>query len=186
VRKLTSSEKNWANKQLPSTSQVIEFLKENHCSTKVIAHCKAVSKLAVETAQTCQKKGQIVDVNLVEIGALLHDIGRSKTQGVDHVVVGAKIARAKGLPNSVISIIERHIGGGITEEESKVLGWPKSNYMPMTLEEKIVSYADKLVETSDMRVPIEVTIEKFKEQKLFLAAERMRKIHNEIESLAST
>jgi uncharacterized protein len=185
VRKLTSSEKNWANKQLPSIEQAIDLLKENHCSTQVIAHCKAVSKLAVETARACQKKGQKVNINLVEIGALLHDIGRSKTQNVDHVVVGAEIAKAKGLPNSVISIIERHIGGGITEEEAKALGWPKGNYMPMSLEEKIVSYADKLVETSDKRIPIELTIEKFQKQNLFLAAKRMRELHDEIENLAS-
>jgi len=144
-----------------------------------VAHCKAVAKLSVETAQACQKKGLKVDVNLVEVGALLHDLGRSKTHSVDHVVAGAEIARAEGLPNSVVAIIERHVGGGITASEAKEMGWPKGNYVPVTLEEKIVSYADKLVETSE-RVPIELTVNRLREQRLNEAADRVQKIHDEI------
>ncbi len=173
------------NKPLPSREQAIELLKKNHCSTAVIAHCKAVSKLATQTALTCQKKGIPVDVELVKIGALLHDIGRSKTHSVDHVVAGAEIARANKLPESIVAIIERHVGGGITDEEAKQLGWPKGNYMPQTLEEKIVSYADKLVETSDHIVPIEITIARFREQKLDTAADRMLKINTEISKLVT-
>ena len=170
------------NSKLPSREQAIQFLQENNCPTKVIAHAKAVSKVAVETAITCQKKGLKVDVALVEIGALLHDVGRSRTHTVNHVVAGAKIAKDKGLPDSVVAIIERHVGGGITEAEAKKLGWPTSNYIPATLEEKIVSYADKLVETFD-RVPIQLTIDKLRKEKLDNAAERVIKLHEEISKL---
>jgi len=145
-----------------------------------MGHCKAVSKLAVETAKQLQRKGFDVDVNLVEIGALLHDIGRSKTHSVDHAVVGAEIAKAAGLPENVIRIIKRHVGGGITKSEAKELGWPDDNYQPVTLEEKIVSYADKLVETTDERVPVEETINKFEARGLSASADRVRKIHEEI------
>jgi uncharacterized protein (TIGR00295 family) len=141
-----------------------------------------VSKVAVETAKTCQKKGLKVDVELVEIGALLHDIGRSKTHTVNHVVAGAEIAKKKELPDSVIAIIERHVGGGITDAEAKQLGWPPSNYVPASLEEKIVSYADKLVETSN-RVPIQLTIDKLRKEKLDDAAQRVQKLHEEISNL---
>jgi uncharacterized protein (TIGR00295 family) len=171
------------NKPLPSREQALELLKKYHCSAPVVAHCKAVSKLAVQTAEQLQKKGLIVNVNLVEIGALLHDIGRSKSHGVDHVVFGAQIARENNLPDAVIDIIERHVGGGITEQEAKKLGWPQSNYMPETLEEKIVSYADKLVETSNRIIPIEVTVKDFRQQKLDAAADRMLKINQEITKL---
>ncbi len=169
--------------KLPSREQAIDLLKENHCSEQVIAHCKAVSKLATKTAQLCQEKGIAVDVELVEIGGLLHDIGRGKTHSVDHVVAGVEIARANKLPEAVVAIIERHIGGGITPQEAEQLGWPKGNYMPQTLEEKIVSYADKLVETSDCMVPLELTIERFREKKLDAAADRMLKINSEITKL---
>ena len=165
--------------KLPSREQALQLLRENHCSTQVIAHCKAVAKVAVETAQACQKKGLKVDVNLVEVGALLHDLGRSRTHSVSHAVVGAEIAKAKGLPEPVIEIIKRHVGGGITNAEAKELGWPADNYVPVSLEEKIVSNADKLVGTSK-RIPIELTVNRLREEKLNAAAERVQKIHDEI------
>ena len=168
--------------KLPSREQALQLLRENHCPTKVIAHCKAVSKVAVETAKTCRKKGLRVDVDLVEIGALLHDIGRSKTHTVSHLVAGAEIAKKEGLPDSVVAIIERHVGGGLTDAEAKKLGWPPGNYMPTSLEEKIVSYADKLVETSG-RVPIQLTIEKLRKEKLDAAAQRVQNLHEEISKL---
>ncbi len=145
-------------------------------------HCKSVSKLAVETAKILQKKGFSVDVDLVEIGGLLHDLGRSKTHTVDHVVAGVEIAKAATLPEPIINIIKRHMGGGITKSEAKKFRWPEDNYIPVSIEEKIVSYADKLVETSK-RVPIEDTINKLKEKNLDAAAKRVRKIHDEITTL---
>jgi uncharacterized protein len=170
------------SEKLPSREQALQLLHENHCSAKVIKHCLAVAQLSIETAKMCSKKGLEVDLDLVEIGALLHDLGRSKTHSVDHVVVGAQLARAACLPESVVAIIMRHVGGGITATEAKGLGWPKDTYFPMSLEEKIVSYADKLVETSE-RVPIELTINKLREERLDNAAERVRVLHDEIAKL---
>ena len=146
-------------------------------------HCEAVAKLAVETAEAFQKKGLDVDVALVEIGALLHDIGRSKTHTVDHAIVGAEIVKSAGLPDPVVSILKRHVGGGITGEEAKKLGWPTDDvYIPLTLEEKIVSYADKLI-ASGKRVPVERTIEQLSREAKPEAARRVRKLHEEIVEL---
>lgn len=168
--------------KLPSREQALQLLRESNCSAKVVEHCEAVAKLAAETAKIIQGKGLKVNVELVEIGALVHDIGRSKTHSVSHAVAGAKIAESAGLPEPVVAIIKRHVGGGITAAEAEALGWPRDNYVPITLEEKIVSYADKLIETSG-RVPIEMTINKLKEEKLDTAADRVRLLHDEIESL---
>jgi tRNA (cytidine56-2'-O)-methyltransferase len=52
----------------------------------------------------------------------------------------------------------------------------------VTLEEKIVSYADKLIETSK-RVPVEDTVNKLREKNLVAAAERVRKLHDEITNM---
>lgn len=114
---------------------------------------EAVSQLAVEMAEDCRQRGYQVNVQLVEIGALLHDIGRARTHSVHHAVAGAEIAKQLGLPEQVIRIIKRHVGAGITQKEAKKLGWPKDIYTPETIEEKIVSYADKLIMGS-RRVPI--------------------------------
>jgi len=167
------------NEQLPSDKMALKLLSENGCSHRVINHCKAVEKVATEIAEACKKKGLNVDVKLVQIGALLHDIGRSKTHNVDHAIVGAEIARSLNLPEAVISIIERHVGGGITVEEAKNLGWPAKSYVPETLEEKIVTYADKLIEGSE-RVSIEQTIKKFSRKLPPSSIAGMRKLHEEI------
>jgi uncharacterized protein len=167
---------------LPSREQALQLLRENQCSGKVINHCKAVTELALETASTLKEKGFKIDFELVEIGALLHDIGRSKTHSVHHGVVGAEIVKSAGLPDSVVSIVKRHVGGGITASEAEWLGWPKDVYVPVTLEEKVVSYADKLIEKGK-RAPIEVTIQKFADEGMNEAAERVRKLHDEITGL---
>jgi len=170
------------SEELPSREQALQLLFENGCSAKVINHCKAVTKLALETANILKGKGLKINSKLVEAGALLHDIGRSKTHTVNHAVVGAEIAEATGLPDSVVSIIKRHVGGGITPREAEKLGWPKDVYVPLTLEEKIVSYADKLIENSK-RAPIDITIEKLDGELKHEAAERVRKIYVEITGL---
>ena len=105
----------------------------------------------------------------MEAGAVLHDIGRSKSHSVDHGVVGAKIIQSEGLPDALVRIIRRHVGGGITEKEAEGFGWPKDVYMPETLEEKIVSYADKLIDNGK-RVPIDMEI-----KKLTLSIKKQRK-----------
>jgi len=170
------------SEKLPSREQAIQLLRESQCSLKVIRHCKAVAKLAVETAEACKENGLNVNLELVEIGALLHDVGRSKTHSVHHAVVGAEILEAAGLPETVISIIKRHVGGGITADEAEELGWPNDVYVPVTIEEKLVSYADKLIEKSK-RVPIDVTVEELVEEGRHEAAERVLKLHREMAEL---
>lgn len=170
------------SEKLPTREQALQILREYNCSAEVIAHCEAVSKLALKTASALKNKGFNIDMALVEVGALLHDLGRSLTHAVHHAVIGADLAKKARLPNAVISIIKRHVGGGITADEAEALGWPKDVYVPVTLEEKIVAYADKLIEKAEV-APIEVTIEKLRKEKKYEAAERVRKLYEEITSL---
>jgi uncharacterized protein len=170
------------SEKLPSREQALQFLCQSGCSRNVIKHCEAVAELAVEIANACKERGIEVDSELVEIGAILHDIGRSKTHSVHHAVIGAEIAESLGLPETVISIIKRHVGGGITTREAKKLGWPRDIYVPQTLEEKIVSYADKLIEGSK-RVPIERTIKNFSKELPPSAIEKIQRLHREMLTL---
>lgn len=167
---------------LPSREQSLGFLHDAGCGKNVIKHAEAVASLAVEIARICKERGIKVDLALVETGAILHDIGRAKTHSVDHAIVGAEIARSLNLPEPVISIIRKHVGGGITAGEAKKLGWPKGIYVPETLEEKIVSYSDKLIEGSK-RVPIERTIDELSEELPRSTIERIWKLHEEIVAL---
>ena len=167
------------SEELPSREHALQILRQSGCSRNIIKHSQAVSELATEIAKACIERGIDVNVELVEIGALLHDIGRSKTHSVHHAIVGAEIAESLGLPERVISIIKRHVGGGIAAKEAERLGWPKDVYIPQTLEEKIVSYADKLIEGA-RRVPIERTMKKFSEELPPPVIARMWKLHEEM------
>lgn len=171
------------NDPLPSKDQALKILQEAGCSKEVIDHCKAVAKLAVEISEACREKGRQINIQLVEIGALLHDLGRSQTHTVHHAVQGAKIAESLDLPQPVISIIKRHVGGGIPVKTAERWGWPKDIYTPLTLEEKIVAYADKRIEEGK-RVPIEKVIEKFRSENLPIdAIRRIKKLHREITNI---
>lgn len=119
----------------------IEILKKVNCPNNVINHCMAVYKKSMEIASNFND----VDQELLKKGALLHDIGRSKTHNLEHAIEGAKIARKLDYSYEVCSIIEKHIGAGITENEAVELGLPEKSYMPKTLEEKIVAHADNLL-----------------------------------------
>lgn len=174
------------NDDLLSPQMALKLLFDVGCSERVVSHCKAVSALAVKFAKICESKGILVDTNLVEVGGLLHDIGRSKTHDVTHAVIGVEIAKSLNFPESVISIIEHHIGGGIGAQEAKNLGLPVKDYFPVTLEEKLVAYADKLIFGSEI-VPIEHAINQFSEKlgANHPAINHVIKLHEEISPLVS-
>jgi uncharacterized protein len=167
--------------KLPTRAEALILLEKAGCSQGVIEHCKSVSKFAVRIAKAFHKKGFDVDVHLVEVSGLLHDIGRSKTHTVDHGVVGGDVARSFDLPSSVVRIIERHVGGGVPKDEAKQLGWPAKDYLPQTLEEKIVCYADKRVEGL-RTVPMDQALKPYVASlgENHPAISRIKKLHEEI------
>lgn len=162
---------------LPSKEECLKMLKEAGCSDEVIEHCKAVRDLAVKIAKRAN-----ANVELVEVGALLHDIGRSRTHGIRHAVEGAKIAKKLGLPEEVIKIIERHIGAGIPKKEALKLGLPARDYIPETLEEKIVCHADSLID-GNKRQNIEVELERALLNNLNEYALRLVKLYKELSEI---
>ena len=152
----------------------ILYLKKSGCSEEVIKHCKCVRDLAVIIAKKAN-----ADIKIVEIGALLHDIGRSKTHDIHHAIEGVKIAKEYGIPTKIIKIIERHIGAGISAEIAKTLDLSNKDYIPLSLEEKIVCHADNLIDNCK-RQKIECEIEKAlnKNQKEY--AINLLKLHYEL------
>jgi uncharacterized protein (TIGR00295 family) len=159
---------------IPNPGQCLRLLREAGCSDDVINHCKAVRKVAVRIAKKAH-----ANIQLVEAGALLHDIGRGQTQGIMHGVEGAKIATELGLPQSIVNIIERHVGAGIPRDEAITLGLPPKDYMPVTLEEKIVAHADNLIE-NDHEHQIEKEVEKAIQKGHPKHAERLMELHREL------
>jgi uncharacterized protein len=171
---------------LPTRSEALQLLKDAKCASHVLRHCRAVATVAVRIAQEISEQGTNVDIDLVQAGALLHDIGRGVTHSADHGVAGVIIAQSFGLAPSLIRIIERHIGSGIDTKEARRLGLPIKNYLPKSLEEKIVTYADKLIEGA-REVGYEEAFHKF-QQELggFLGSKaiaRFQQLHTELSRL---
>jgi len=162
---------------LPSPDECIEILKQVGCSDQVINHCKAVRDIAVKIAKKTN-----ADIKLVKAGALLHDIGRSKTHGIHHAVEGVKIAKKLDFSEELIRIIETHIGAGITAEEAKKLGIPERNYIPTSLEEKIVCLADSLTDDG-CKQTVESEVEKALSKGLKEYAIRLVNLYEELSRL---
>jgi uncharacterized protein len=135
-----------------------EVLVKAGCSPDVVAHCKIVSQTALSIAL---RVAVPIDRELVRQGGLVHDIGRSRTQDIHHALAGVEIGRQWGFSDSLINIIERHIGAGITAAEAERLGLPRKDYLPVTAEEKIVSYADNLI-SGTREMPYYEALDRFK------------------------
>ena len=163
--------------KLPTAEECIEILKKVGCPENVIEHCKKVREVALEIASCTD-----ADKRIVEVGALLHDIGRSRTHGIEHGIEGAKIAREMNLPDVIVRIIENHLGAGIPKEEAEKLGLPPRDYIPKTLEEKIVAHADNLIDDNQI-IKIEDEIRKQIEKGNKDYAERLRKLHDELSEI---
>lgn len=163
----------------PNREKCLQILRNTGCSEGVIKHCQVVTDIALAIAQKIPQANS----ELVKAGALLHDLGRSKTHGIAHAVEGAKLASELDLPEELILIIERHIVAGIPQDTAVELGLPAKDYMPQTLEEKIVAHADNLVE-QHKRVKVARAVEILKDQGLDEPAERVLKLHRELSEIA--
>lgn len=161
----------------PDDFTCIRILGEAGCPKRVIVHCCTVREMAVHIADICA-----ADRQLVSAGALLHDLGRCRDMGIRHAIIGATMAEQLGLPEETVEIIRRHIGAGLDEDEARELGLPPGDYIPSTLEEKIVAHADNL--TSDNHfVPVQWTVKRLMEKSRYRGAERVVALHNELSSL---
>lgn len=127
-------------------------------------------------------KGCKANVDLVSAGAMLHDLGRAEEHGMSHAVVGARLAQERGLDRRIVEIIRRHIGAGLDEQEVLEMGLPPGDYIPRSLEEKIVAHADNLVNDNQIW-HYQDALEKMLSKGLVRAADRIRILHDELSVL---
>ncbi|NIM44988.1 MAG: HDIG domain-containing protein [Nitrososphaeria archaeon] len=166
------------------TGELIRILKDAGCKRNVIRHTIAVYGLATLLATRLYLRGIEVDFDLLRVGVLLHDIGRAETHTVKHGYVGAQLVRERGFNEEIACIVERHVGGGISREEAVKLGLPPRDFLPKTVEEKIVCYADKLAGPHNV-ISFEKALQGFKRE---LGADheairRLKELHLEMEGL---
>ena len=168
---------------IPNKKHALGLLLISGCSENVIQHCLKVSEHARKITYEFKENEYSVDEELVYIGALLHDIGRSKTHDIKHGIEGARLAEQYGLDVRLIRIINTHIGAGITNDEAKFLGFPPGNYVPSTLEEMIVAHADNLVEDNQIVTISEKTEILRKKGISEYIINRIVKLHNRINGM---
>jgi uncharacterized protein len=126
---------------IPTKQTIIRIMKLKDVPPQVIRHEMAVSRKALKMAYAVVDHP--VNLELVKIGALVHDIGRCVTHKLDHGIVGGEIIRELGFCDKLARIAECHVLAGITKEEAIEIGLPAKDYLPKTIEEKIVCLADK-------------------------------------------
>lgn len=124
----------------------------------LICHSRAVADKALAIAATHPELN--IDKQFVEEAAMLHDIGIVKTDApgihcmgtepyIKHGILGAEMLRAEGLDRHA-RVCERHTGAGLTakEIEERKLPLPVADYMPESIEEQLICYADKFFSKS--------------------------------------
>ncbi|UCD36336.1 MAG: HDIG domain-containing protein [Nitrospiraceae bacterium] len=119
------------------------ILRSEGVSEDDIKHCVRVAEKSLEIAH---RTGADLDMELVARGALFHDLGKARTHEIEHGKIGAETGKKLGLPEPVTAIMEKHIRGGLTKEEAEELGLPVKDYTLCSLEERIIIYADRLVD----------------------------------------
>ncbi len=132
--------------------QDIDLLRQAGMNETDLNHSLKVADKALEIAR---RTGAALDLELVGRGALFHDLGKTRTHEISHGRIGAELGAGLGLPPEITIIMEKHIRGGLTEPEAVELGVPVKDYTLRRLEERIIIYADRLVDIiHDNIVPI--------------------------------
>jgi len=163
---------------IPTDRECIEYLVEAGCKKRVIIHCCTVRAVAEEMLTGIKD----ADRELTIAGALLHDIGRAEDHSIMHAYIGSKMVEKLGLPKELVDIVRKHTGAGLDADDVADMGLPAGDYMPRTIEEKIVAHADNLV--SDNRVVThEHSVSKLVLKGAFRGADRVEMLHMELSDL---
>lgn len=121
-------------------------------------HCRSV---AAEALSIARRLSLPLSPEEVEAAAMLHDIGITATYapGIGcggaapyllHGVIGADMLRSMGVDERYARVAERHTGSGITADEIEAAGMPlpRRDFLPHTLLERLICYADKFYSKS--------------------------------------
>ena len=133
----------------------------------LILHSRLVADKALKIVDAHPELG--ADRQFVEEAAMLHDIGIFLTDAVPihcfgkyhylcHGYLGADLLRKENLPRHAL-VAERHTGTGLTLKQimERNLPVPHREMVPLSMEEKIVCFADKFF--SKTRPEEEKTVE---------------------------
>ncbi len=168
---------------IPSAQQALALHRKYGSNDRTVSHCQACATISRLLSEKAAAHGNLVNEAAAVAGALLHDIGRSQTQLVSHGYVGAEILQKEGVDAVVVEIVRRHVGAGISPEEAATLKFPAGDYLPRTLEQKIVCFADKMLD-GDRARPFEEEVKRF--VKKGHDVQRLRQLKADVDSALGT
>ena len=122
------------------------YPEENELKHILLVHSRSVADKALMVAERHPELH--LDCQFLEEAAMLHDIGIIQCFGSEpyicHGRLGAEMLRKEGFPRHA-RVCERHTGAGVTREQiiNQHLPLPEQDFLPETMEEKVICYADK-------------------------------------------
>ena len=121
---------------VPGLDHAREILAGFDLPDGILVHSEGVRRVAAEAARLVLKAGIPIDVRLVEVAALLHDIDKLQTRasGEPHGILGARWLSDMGYTELAIPVAS-HPLACLLDEERYPIGWPSV----------LVSLADKHV-----------------------------------------
>ena len=133
----------------------------------LVTHSELVTAKALKAAGMHPELD--IDAQFVKEAGMLHDIGifltdapgiycHGKEPYLCHGILGAELMRKENYPRHA-RVCERHTGAGLTAEEieKQNLPLPHKDFLPETIEEKLICYADKFY--SKTHPTVEKTVE---------------------------
>jgi uncharacterized protein len=119
---------------IPTREECLRLMGEYGMLENIVAHSLEVARVALFLSMELNKKGQRIDLGLVEAASLLHDLTKTeclKTKE-DHAQTGSRLLKKMGYER-IGDVVAQHI-------------WLCKEGDPSSVsEEEIVNYADKRV-----------------------------------------
>ncbi len=147
IDQLTDLPEAVAHLDLPRVETCLSWIQQHGTGLNLIQHQLSVAGVAYRMALWMRANGTRLDPVLAQRGGLLHDIGKimPKKQGerLNHGEAGARALEALGEP-VLAEITRRHLLSRLIDPD----------HAPSTWEQKLVYFADKLVERSWL-VPVQ-------------------------------
>lgn len=146
-----------------------KYLTDADALAIVLTHSRLVAEKALKIADSL--KFDTANRQFIEEAALLHDIGVCRTASphlgchgtehyIRHGIIGREILEAEGLSRHAL-VCERHIGVGLTVADIRAqsLPLPERDMTPVSIEERIVAFADLFYSKKQVTVHVEKAVE---------------------------
>ena len=122
-------------KRVPTRNECLQLMDRYGMLENIVHHSLTVMKVALFLSEELNKKGQQIDLGVIEAASLLHDLAKTeclKTKE-DHAQAGSRLLRDLGFER-VAEVVAQHIEVSGERERTSLS------------EEEVVNYADKRVQ----------------------------------------